>query len=200
MEHYFVQPTYTPDLYEEDVCIVNLSAWQEHIETQGIPHKVDVIKAINCAVHATYADGSLWMPVTPSKLLKHGLKPQEEAVMEEFGLHITAVLMVESNLRHLKDDGTVKRGDSGKSIGIGQVQHSWVKWFKRTQGLTLDRYTMSENIELCARILLYHGWKYNDEDAQNHAFTGYNTGDDDYVYRVYVDKVRKNINLMMEAE
>ena len=79
---------------------------------------------------------------------------------------LTAVLMRESNLQHESDTGIVKRGDSGKAIGIGQLWPVWEKHFG------YDRESLYWNIWMAAGVLMYSDW----ETDRRRALGKYNGG------------------------
>lgn len=99
------------------------------------------------------------------------------------GSAIAAVLKTESGLSHFDKRGRVVRGDGGHSIGIGQIQRSWERYYSYdhsgefpdgSRKVRVD--DRADNVLLCAVILKHEGWAADDLPAQLAAYAGYNGG------------------------
>ncbi len=82
---------------------------------------------------------------------------------------IWAVAFTESKGFHMHPDGRVKRGGSGE-VGIMQIKPFWSKALKKTYGVELDLYNVTDNIMAGALILKTGG------DDTKVALSYYNTG------------------------
>lgn len=93
---------------------------------------------------------------------------------------LVAVLDKEASLRHYTCDTkscSVKTGDGGDAIGIGQIHRSpWQKFYSKELGRAVYLDDLHDNVEVCARILLRGGWTADDPTAQKRAYGYYNTG------------------------
>jgi len=115
----------------------------------------------------------------------------DRADIDELCNSVTAVCYVESGLMHYDKKDKIITGDNGKAVGIAQLHPLWEKHFG------LSRESLRGSLEMCARLLLRGGWKAGDVDAQNLAFSYYNTGKRK-MYSVYVNKVRDALETIEE--
>lgn len=102
-------------------------------------------------------------------------------------LLLLAIGKKESHLNHVKKNGEVITGDSGRSIGIMQINRKWSGSWGRNAGFDPpigDLKNVSNNVRGCCLILQHNGVSTSYE----HALFGYNHS------RVYVSVVMKTYN------
>lgn len=72
---------------------------------------------------------------------------------------ILAVLWQESGFVQYKAADRLYTGDGGRAKGIGQIHTSpWQKHFTNELGYNIDLANLTDNIEVCARLLLRGNW------------------------------------------
>lgn len=105
---------------------------------------------------------------------------------------LVAVLWTESRCQHW-DGYAIRRGDSGRAIGIGQVHRDpWEKHCREQFGEQFDLRRLDDNVAAAAYLIFERGgWKSGDEQAQLSALTYYNTGKRSSLPNGYARQVHK---------
>lgn len=177
-----VRSTAGPAVVREEEAMPE-PGWTSWCAKNGVPESsIDAIDKVVHELQYLLADEAI--AGTAARATARPINCEPEALV--------AVLWTESRCRHW-DGYTIRRGDSGRAIGIGQVHEDpWQKHCREQFGEQFDLRRLDDNVAACAYLLFERGgWKAGDEQAQLKALTYYNTGKRSSLPNGYAKRVHK---------